>query len=161
MSNTPAQQNLADNTLSHEEQQIIRDFSELLEARMVSGASKGFSDWQDTVKFPDNKLRIMLVKALREADWGSVAAYAMMAQHRGLKVVDVNGNYGLPRSVLVGEELDRDFVHIWTRTDHPVSQMGGDLPGDTKQKPVPPVGTIRTEGFLSSKSVRDDFEGRD
>lgn len=151
MINTPAQRNLADKALSHEEQQIIRDFSELLEARMVSGANKGFSDWQDTVKFPDNKLRIMLVKALREADWGSVAAYAMMAQHRGLKVVDVNGNYGLPRSVLVGEELDRDFVNTWSRADSP---------RETKQKPIPPVGTIRTEGFLASKSIRDDFEGR-
>lgn len=160
MINTPAQRNLADNALSHEEQQIIRDFSELLETRMVSGANKGFSDWQDTVKFPDNKLRIMLVKALREADWGSVAAYAMMAQHRGLKVVDVNGMYGLPRTVLVGEELDRDFVKIWTRIDDPVSRKDADSPRETKQKPIPPVGTIRTEGFLVSKSIRDDFEGR-
>ena len=85
MSNTPAQQSLADNTLTHEDQQIVRDFCDLIEARMVAGAIKGWRDWQNNVDFPDSRLLSLLYKALHEGDWGSVAAYAMMAQARGLE----------------------------------------------------------------------------
>lgn len=86
MSNTPAQQSLADNTLTHEDQQIVRDFCDLIEARMVAGAIKGWRDWQNNVDFPDSRLESLLFKALHEGDWGSVAAYAMMAQTRGLQI---------------------------------------------------------------------------
>lgn len=144
MSNTPSQMANAAQLLSHEEQQAIQDFSELIEARMVNGCEKGFKDWNDPTQLTDQKLRCLLVKALREADWGSVGAYAMMAQQRGLQVVNPMSKLeGLLRSVLGGEEFDRGFLNDWTR----------------QEKPTPPTGTIRTEGFLGDK-VRKDMEGR-
>lgn len=115
MSNTPSQATHANN-LSQMEENAIQEFSDLITSRMADGKAQGYGDWEKVELLPDHKLRCLLVKALREADWGSVGAYAMMAHQRGLKVVDpASGLTALPSAVLVSDELDRDFLNVWTR----------------------------------------------
>ncbi len=85
MSNTPTQSYHATTNVTCEEENHLQEFSDLMTARMADGKVKGYCEWQDPCKLTNQKLLALLFNAIKDSDWGSVGAYAMMAHQRGLK----------------------------------------------------------------------------
>ncbi len=67
------------------EENAIQDFSDLISARMADGKSRNPGEWEKSEILTDRRLLWLLFKAVKDSDWGSVGAYAMMASQRGLK----------------------------------------------------------------------------